>query len=118
MLTLHEDAFYEYFKPYRHRDALHDIWGGHGLETFGADLDLVQSLNPSYLWTVVDGARAQWITSGVWYVNRVCYLLTEKPHNSINMEFRVLEQPSTLTLLGLRKQLIKIHKLVSMSVLS
>ena len=27
-VVLHEDAFYEYFKPYRHPDACHDIWGG------------------------------------------------------------------------------------------
>lgn len=33
--VLHEDTFYEYFKPFRHADARHDIWGGHGLETFG-----------------------------------------------------------------------------------
>lgn len=32
--VLHEDTFYEYFKPRRLREAQYDIWGGHGLETF------------------------------------------------------------------------------------
>jgi len=37
-----EDTFYEDFKPIRHADAQHDIWGGHGLETFGKDFDTVR----------------------------------------------------------------------------
>jgi hypothetical protein len=110
MLALHEDAFYEYFKPYRHPNAHHDIWGGHGLETFGADLKLVHSLDPSRLWTVVDGDCDQWITTGVHYVNRVCYLVTETPHNNVNVEFRVSHRPSTLTPLGLRRQITKIQR--------
>jgi len=32
MLTLHEDAFYEFFRPYRHKDANHEIWSGIGLK--------------------------------------------------------------------------------------
>ena len=43
-LTLHEDTFYEYFKPYRHPNASYDIWGDLGLETFDADCILVSSL--------------------------------------------------------------------------
>lgn len=27
-LILHEDAFYAYFKPYRHPEAQHVVWGG------------------------------------------------------------------------------------------
>ncbi len=40
VLLLHEDVFYEYFKPYRHPKAHHNIWGGHGLETFGRPREL------------------------------------------------------------------------------
>ncbi|MGZ3236206.1 MAG: hypothetical protein ACXU8A_02425 [Burkholderiaceae bacterium] len=113
MLTLHEDAFYEYFRPYRHPSAQHDIWGGHGLETYGSDLALVCRLDPTYLWTVVDGENDQWITTGLHYVNRVCYLVTEIPHNNANVEFRVPYRLSTLTPLGLRRQLTKIQRLLS-----
>lgn len=114
VLVLHEDAFYEYFKPYRHPDARYDVWGGHGIETFGTDLELVHRLDPSYLWTVVDGDHDQWITPGVHYVNRVCYLVTETPHNDVNVEFRVPYRLSTLTPLGLRRQLTRIRRLLSM----
>jgi len=46
-LVFHEDVFYEYFKPYRHPLSHHDIWGGHGLETYGEDFDLVRTLDPA-----------------------------------------------------------------------
>ena len=88
--VLHEDTFYEYFKPFRHADSQHNIWGGHGLETFGKDLKIVRGQNPAYVWTVVDGESGnQWITTGFHYVNRICYLITEKPHNLIPIDFRV-----------------------------
>jgi len=58
MLTLHEDAFSEFFRPYRHPQASCDIWGGIGLETFGDDLELVKSV-----WIVVDGDDGdQWMS--------------------------------------------------------
>lgn len=71
-LVLHEDAFYEYFKPYRHPDACHDIWGGLGLETFGEDMQLVKGLGSLYVWSVLDSDSCddQWITSGIHHVNR------------------------------------------------
>jgi len=50
MLTLHEDAFYEFFRPYRHPESHHDIWGWIGLETFGEDLELVKSLPVESIW--------------------------------------------------------------------
>jgi len=52
MLTLHEDAFSEFFRPYRHPQASCDIWGGIGLETFGEDLELVKSLPVESVWTM------------------------------------------------------------------
>jgi len=82
MLTLHEDAFYEFFRPYLHPQASCDIWGGIGLETFGDDLELVKSLPATHLWTVVDGDDGdQWILTGIHTVNRICYLITEVPHD-------------------------------------
>ena len=76
-VVLHEDAFYEYFKPYRHPDACHDIWGGLGLETFGKDLDTVRKLDVSYLWTVVEGGSSndQWITPGYeWHLLKLFWI--------------------------------------------
>ena len=53
---LHEDVFDEYFKPIRHPEAQYDIWGGHGLEAFGKDLEIVCRHDPAFVWTVVDGS--------------------------------------------------------------
>ena len=111
--VLHEDAFYEYFKPYRHPDACHDIWGGLGLETFGKDLDTVRKLDVSYLWTVVEGGsnNDQWITPGYHFVNRICYLVTEKSHQGIDVDFRVPSRLNSLTPIGLTRQMNKISRL-------
>lgn len=115
--VLHEDTFYEYFKPYRHADAQYNIWGGHGLETFGKDFETVRHHDPAFVWTVVDGGSGvdQWITTGVHYVNRVCYLITERPHDSILVEFRVRSGPHSLTRLGLKRQILKLERLLNAS---
>lgn len=111
-LILHEDAFYKFFVPYRHPKALHDIWGGLGLETFGADLELVRSLDKNYVWTVVESGcdNDLWITSGFHYVNRICYLVTEKAHNGLVADFRVPHNMRSLTPLGLKRQMLKIER--------
>ena len=90
MLTLHEDAFYEFFRPYRHPKASCDIWGGIGLEAFGSDLELVKLLPVVSVWTVVDGDDSdQWILPGMHTVNRICYLITELPHDWKDIQFRI-----------------------------
>jgi hypothetical protein len=113
--VLHEDTFYEYFKPVRHAEAQHDIWGGHGLETFGKDFETVCRQDPAFVWTVIDGDSGadQWIATGVHYVNRVCYLVTELPHNSIPVEFRIRSGSHSLTPLGLMRQVSMLRRLLS-----
>jgi len=112
-VVLHEDAFYEYFKPYRHPDSSHNIWGGLGLETFGKDLEIVRRLDDLYVWTVQDGdsSNDQWIIPGYHFVNRICYLVTEKSHKGIDIDFRVPSRLNSLTPLGLKRQINKIDRL-------
>lgn len=111
-LILHEDAFYDFFVPYRHPKAAHDIWGGHGLETFGPDLELVRSLDQNHVWTVVESGCDDdlWITSGFHYVNRICYLVTKKAHDGLMVDFRVPHNMRSLTPLGLKRQVNKIKR--------
>jgi len=113
-VVLHEDAFYEYFKPYRHQDARHDIWGGLGLETFGKDIETVRKLDDAYVWTVLDGdsSNDQWIVPGIHFVNRICYLVTEKSHRGLDVEFRIPSRLNSLTPIGLKRQLNRITHLV------
>ena len=112
---LHEDVFFEYFEPYRHPEAHFEIWGGIGLETFDEDLEIVRQMNAEYVWTVVDGDSGsdQWITPGIRYVNRVCYLITRKPHHWIDVDFRVPHSLSSLTPLGLRRQVTQLKRLIA-----
>ncbi len=113
-LVLHEDSFYEYFRPRRLPEAKYDIWVGHGLETFGDDFETLRQQDPRFVWTVVDGDSGsdQWIVPGIHYVNRVCYLVTERPHNSILVDFRVNRRMTSLTPLGLRRQISQLEKLI------
>ncbi|TVO50476.1 hypothetical protein FHP91_21025 [Denitromonas halophila] len=112
ILRLHEDAFYAFFRPYRHPEARHDIWGGIGLETFGADWELVRGSDIDHVWTVVDGDSGsdQWITPGIRYVNRVCYLLTERSNMGVEVEFRCQGRPHTLTPIGLARQIRRLER--------
>lgn len=114
--VLHEDTFYEYFEPYRHPEAHFDIWGGIGLETFGEDFEIVRQLPSEYVWTIIAGdcGDDQWITPGVRYVNRVCYLVSREPHHWIDVDFRIRHLSySSLTTLGLRRQITKLKRLIT-----
>lgn len=113
-VVFHEDAFYEYFKLYRHQDARHDIWGGLGLETYGKDIETVRKLDDFYVWTVLDGdsSNDQWIVPGIHFVNRICYLVTEKSHHGLDVEFRIPSKLNSLTPIGLKRQVNRIIHLV------
>ncbi len=112
--VFHEDVFYEYFRPFRHPSSHFDIWGGHGLETFGEDLEIVKSYSETFVWTVVDGGEGpdQWIIPGFQFVNRICYLLTEEARDWAPVEFRVEHRPSSLTLLGLARRTTTLRRLM------
>jgi len=115
LLTLHEDAFYEFFRPYRHPQASCDIWGGIGLEIFGEDLELVKSLPVESVWTVVDGDDAdQWILPGIHTVNRICYLITEIPHDWKDIQFRIPARGYALTRIGLKRQVNRLGRTLAL----
>jgi len=112
-MTFHEDVFYEYFRPFRHPDAaFDDIWGGHGLETYGKDLVLVRGYDPNHIWTVLDCDSGQMIVPGYHHVNRVCYILTELPHMGAPIEFRVARPIRFLSPLGLARRIATLRRVI------
>lgn len=113
--VFHEDVFYEYFRPFRHQSAQFDIWGGHGLETFGEDLQLAFDYDENHVWTVVDGEAGsdQWITPGFHRINRICFLLTEIAHYDAPIEFRIGRGPRSLTPLGLTRRITTLKKILA-----
>lgn len=112
--TFHEDVFYTYFRPYRHPASLHNIWGGHGLETFGEDLEIVRSADLNFVWTVLDCADGadQWIVPGLQFVNRICYLLTAMPHNNRPVQFRTEGRPRPITPRGLACRITSLRSIM------
>jgi len=83
------------------------------LETFGEDLELVKSLPVESVWTVVDGDDLdQWILTGIHSVNRICYLITEVPHDWKDIQFRIPARGYSLTPIGLKRQTNKICRLM------
>jgi hypothetical protein len=117
MLILHEDVFYAHFKPYRHPRARHDLWGGHGLETFDEDFALVRSLDIRHVWTVVEDCAGDdlWITPGVRLVNRVCYLVTEMPHNNLDVDFHCPNDDRSLMPVDFQRQVLELRQALQLS---
>ena len=111
-LLLHEAAFYQFFEPYRHALANSNCFGGIGLKTYGADLELVRTFDANFVWTVVDGCDDDclYISSGCHFVNRVAYLLSSKPHFDLPLLFRCGGRPSSLTPLGVTRQVNKLTR--------
>lgn len=117
-LYLHEDTFYAYFELYRHPESHFNIWNGLGLETFDEDLAIVRRMDVNYVWTVVDSGDGpdQCISTGFAFVNRLCYLVTRKPHYCVNVHFRVPYSLSSLTPIGLRRQTTQLRRLIEAKV--
>lgn len=98
MIKITLDKFFEEYKPQvnhilRAKVGSHiadeDIapYAGCMYETFGEELNYINSFlnKPRHLaksfhiWTIVDGEDDMVIQSGYWLVNRLGYIITEKP---------------------------------------
>jgi hypothetical protein len=76
------------------------------------EFELVKSLPVESVWTVVNGDGDQWIIPGIHMVNRICYLITEVPHDWKDIQFRIPSRGYSLTQLGLLRQTNKISRLM------
>jgi hypothetical protein len=48
-------------------------------ETYGEEVEYVQSIHPNFVWTLVTGDECDLIVAGYSYVNRLGYYITENP---------------------------------------
>ena len=112
---LHEDAFEAYFEPYRHPNATGDVWNDLGLSAYGKDWETLKEVSPDYVWTVIESEGDRWITPGFHVVNRLCYLITKKPHMFLPFEFKSAWRPTSLTPLGLLRQMNKIKRIFTIN---
>lgn len=70
-ITLTDDQWYDQYEP-----------DGRMYETYGADLNYINSMPANFVWTLVDGDEDSVVVNGRAYVNRLGYYLTKKPHNT------------------------------------
>ena len=112
--TFHEDIFYDYFRPFRHSQAHLNCWGGLGLEWVGEDFEIVRRYDAKCVWTVVDSGTGsdQFIVPGMHFVNRVCYLLTEVPHDWADVEFRTELRPRPMTPKGYLRRMATLRNII------
>ena len=113
-LVIHEDTFDRRFQPIKHSEACHEVWGGLGIETYGDDWQLVKSLDPERIWTVVDSDEddRQWILPGVHHINRVAYLYTRHRHYFAPIEVEVEDLSSCHDLPDLAVQARQVDRLI------
>ena len=48
-------------------------------ETYGNEVEYIQTVDPKYVWTLVTGDMCDLIVAGYAYVNRLAYYVTEVP---------------------------------------
>lgn len=51
-------------------------------ETYGEDLDYINSMPDNFVWTLVDGDEDSVVVNGKAFVNRIGYYISKKPHNT------------------------------------
>jgi hypothetical protein len=66
----------EKFKPTKNKFSKHDE---QMYETYGEEVEYVQSMHPNFVWTFVSGDGCDLIVAGYAYVNRLGYYITEIP---------------------------------------
>ncbi len=75
-----EDEWYEKYKPIKNHLDPNASWNGQMFETYGEEIQFVNSQPDENVWTWIDGEnRGTYLTSGQSYVNRLGYLICSVP---------------------------------------
>lgn len=78
--ALSYDEWRDAYRPVRNTIRTDAPFDGLMFETFGLELDAVAAADPACVWTIVDGECDRlWLLSGCHVVNRLGYLITERP---------------------------------------
>lgn len=108
-LVFHEDAFGPFFRPKLPEGAVGGAFGGFGL-LLGTDWPTVRLQSPENVWTVSEDFGEWWILPGISFINRHCYLVTERAHQFKDIAFRSYRRRPILTALGKERILKKIAR--------
>ena len=86
------DEFYENYNPELNKVLLKGLdsednpedmtaFGGCMYETYGDEYDYVRNVSRKRVWTILDGDDGDMIiSSGLWLVNRIGYIVTEEEY--------------------------------------
>jgi len=88
-MKIHEDDFWKNYKPQKNELVDDAPFNGCMYETYGEELEYVQRWNRQFettVWTVLDVDGELIIGAGMSFVNRMGYIITEKPWNSLDDE--------------------------------
>jgi hypothetical protein len=93
LIQLTEEEWFEEFKPIpNHIDedaSFNDGDQGYMFETYGKELEFVQSQEPNRIWTYCDGDdNGTYIFQGMRIVNRIGYFVTTVPFN-VNEDYQI-----------------------------
>ena len=83
-MTITEDQFYEEYKPIKNHLDDNASFDGCMFETYGEEVQYVFELakKENRVWTIIEGDDGMCFSAGFHYVNRLGFLITEKPYDS------------------------------------
>ncbi len=77
-----EDEWLETYKPKTNHLDSNASWNGTMFETYGEEVEFVQSAPDNFVWTLLEGDEGQTlISNGYSFVNRLGYFICEVPWN-------------------------------------
>lgn len=94
-VPLDEDRFWDHFRPIKNHLDGNASWNGCMFETYGEELSYVHSVNaesPRRVWTILECDESLVVASGYHFVNRIGYLITEKPAEE-GVDYEIVDQP-------------------------
>jgi hypothetical protein len=78
-VELNYQEFEKQFKPKLNHLTKNQSGYDYDYETYGEDLEYIQSLDPRYVWTYIQGDMSMLMVNGVAFVNRISYTVCENP---------------------------------------